>query len=205
MPNWCNNTATFSHTDPGMIRRVVDGYTSGGLFTEFHPTPDALVNTEAGSPDPADRDEHLKKEQANLADFGHRNWYDWRVANWGTKWDVTQEGNGDPAMTDDGLSVSISFDSAWSPPVGFYEHMTDVLDFVVDAYYYEPGMAFCGRWSSEGGDHCIDIRGNSDWAKKNIPDDIDEAMGISEGMADWEDESSEPKNTNNETGKAIEA
>jgi hypothetical protein len=76
------------------------------------------------------------------------------------------------------------------------------LGFGVLAFYHEPGMAFCGRYQE--GDDYHDIEGNSTWVKENIPSDIDEAMGIAEGMEDWEDESSEPENTN-ETTKEIEA
>lgn len=189
MPNWCNNTVTFRHEDPEMIRRVVDGYAAEGLFKEFHPIPDKLINTIAGFVEHDDprQAEHARQEQDNLAEFGHRNWYDWAVANWGTKWDVTQEGQDGPTMADDGLSVSMLFDSAWAPPVEFYQHMTEQLGFVVEAYYYEPGMAFCGKYTSEDGDACYQINGNSQWVQDNIPSDINEAMCIAENMEIWEE------------------
>ena len=48
------------------------------------------------------------------------NWYDWRVTNWGTKWDISDEGleyvdNGDGTSVIQGW-----FDSAWAPPIEAY-------------------------------------------------------------------------------------
>ena len=191
MPNWCQNNVTFQHADPEMIRRVVAGYTGSGLLSEFLPIPDPLVNTMAGSygADDPRQAELEQKEQANLAEFGHKNWYDWAVANWGTKWDITAEHNGDPAVSDDGLSVQFSFDSAWSPPMGAYEKMEE-LGFAVDAFYYEPGMGFCGRYT-DGVDDYHEIRGTADEVEQVIPVDIDEMFAIVENMANWEAEEAE--------------
>lgn len=190
MPNYCSNVVTFRHENPEMIRRVVDGYASEGLFAEFHPIPDPLINTMAGSygADDPRQAELEQRERDNLAQFGYKNWYDWAVANWGTKWDVTQEHNGDAAVSDDQLEVQISFDSAWSPPVAFYEKMEE-LGFEVDAYYYEPGMAFCGRYNN-GLDDCYEIPGTADEAEQAIPQEIDEVFAIVESMSMWEDEES---------------
>lgn len=191
MPNYCSNVVTLRHTDPAMIQRVVRGYTGKGLMTEFYPIPDKLVDTMAGSygADDPRQAELEQRERDNLAEFGHKNWYDWAVANWGTKWDVTQENNGDAGVSDDGLEVQISFDSAWSPPVKFYEEM-EQQGFTVDAFYYESGLAFCGRYT-DGVDDYYDIEGNSSWVDDNIPADINEVFAISESMSMWEEEESE--------------
>jgi hypothetical protein len=115
--------------------------------------------------------------------------YSWRVENWGTKWDVGGEA-GDFDMVDNQLIVR--FDTAWAPPLGFYEKLTE-LGFDVNAYYYEPGMEFCGRWTSEHGNDEYSIDGNSNWVTENIPVDIDQHMGISSLLADWEEEQEETK------------
>src|SRR6056300_693710 len=74
---------------------------------------------------------------------GSEDWYSWRVNNWGTKWDV----GGETEFVDrpDQTTVVLSFDSAWSPPVGFYEFVKD-QGFDVRASYFEPGIGFCGDW-----------------------------------------------------------
>jgi hypothetical protein len=42
-------------------------------------------------------------------------------------------------------------------------------------------MAFCGRVNNEG-DKLYDIEGGAVWVQANIPNDIDDAMGISEDL-----------------------
>lgn len=199
MPNYCSNAVIFRHEDPEMIRRVVDGYASEGLFAEFRPCPDQLINTVAGGySDPVKQAALEQQERDNLDTFGHRNWYDWCVANWGTKWDVTQEAGGDAEMSDDQLEVRLSFDTAWSPPIAFYQHM-ESLGFRVDAFYHEPGVGFCGRYE-DGHDDYHDIDGDSDWVAENIPKEIDEKFAIVESMSMWEsDEDSGWTNTADDT------
>ena len=82
-------------------------------------------------------------------------------------------------------AIVLSFDSAWSPPIGFYEKMEE-LGFSVDAKYYEPGMAFCGH-SYDGEDAQYEITGNADWVDDNIPVDINATFAIAENMSYWED------------------
>lgn len=189
MPNYCSNVATFRHENPEMIRRLVDGYASDGLFAEFHPIPDRLVSTMAGSYPSADprQAELEQRERENIAEFGFKNWYDWAVSNWGTKWDVTQENNGDAEMSDDQLEVRISFDTAWSPPVAFYEEL-ERQGFKIDAFYHEPGMAFCGHYQ-DGFDDYHEIPSTADLAELAIPAEIDEVFAIVESMAMWEEDS----------------
>lgn len=191
MPNYCDNVVTFTHTDPEMIQRVIRGYTGEGLMGEFHPIPDKLINTMAGSyglDDP--RQAELEaQEESNILEFGFKNWYDWAVEEWGTKWDITSAENGEPSLSEDGLSVQFSFMSAWSPPVAFYEKMEE-LGFEVDAFYYEPGMGFCGRYTN-GADDYYELRGSADEVEQQIPEEIDEMFAIVENMAAWQAEEAE--------------
>jgi hypothetical protein len=67
--------------------------------------------------------------------------YNWSVENWGTKWEpgiIDWSRYGDD-------TIWISFDSAWSPPIGIYQHLFH-QGWKVEAYYHEPGMAYCGTW-----------------------------------------------------------
>jgi hypothetical protein len=69
--------------------------------------------------------------------------YDWCVSNWGTKWDV------DPHYYNrEGNSISISFDSAWSPPIEAYQFAESELGYYIRAYYIESGMCFSGEYES---------------------------------------------------------
>lgn len=158
MPNWCSNTLTLSHEDPAEITRAADAFRRGELLNEFVPLP------------------AVEKD----------NWYDWHVNHWGTKWDVGGD-NYNVDITDDGRSMTVSFDSAWSPPVAWYENVQE-QGFVVDAYYYESGMCFAGKYD-ESGDDCYEFSNmSSDEVRDMLPEDLDDMFGISECMAEYEDE-----------------
>ena len=119
MPNWCNNSITIRHSDPAMIQRVIN---SKGLLMEFFPTPQDLLDTVAGFPGEDQREAHEAQMKRNLEKYGYKDWYDWNVANWGTKWDVDLE---DPELLDPN-TVSAWFDSAWAPPVNAYEKLIEL-------------------------------------------------------------------------------
>ena len=105
---------------------------------EFIPVPQALIDTTAGSP----TDE--VKDADNQAKYGHANWYSFRVNEWGTKWDVGYNEDYDNEARRLGENtVFLHFDSAWSPPISAYEKLVD-MGFVIEAYYFEGGMGFCG-------------------------------------------------------------
>ena len=106
---------------------------------------------------------------------------------WGTKWDV---GDDHTIQWIDEHTVHFYFDSAWSPPIAAYEKL-QALGFKIDAMYYEPGMAFAGIWE-DGADDFYDYSGmNSKEIADALPEVLDEAFGISESAAEWEEENAE--------------
>jgi hypothetical protein len=65
------------------------------------------------------------------------------------------------------------------------------MGYEVTARYYEPGMAFAGTYEL-GTDECFDYSGmNSEEIAKYLPEELDEYFGISEMVAQWEDENTE--------------
>ena len=187
MPNWCSNVVTFAHDDYNELQKVVAAFNKGQLFNTFVPCPEELHIT-AGTVGPKDSPEQMELEAraaANLEKYGFANWYDWNVANWGTKWDSSGEGFDSVGLTEGDTEVTLTFDTAWSPPIAFFERMVDDHGFSIKAYYYEPGMAFCGLYE-DGVDECYDIEGDSTWVEDNIPSAINEMFAISESMSEWE-------------------
>lgn len=188
MPNWCSNSATISHPNPKEIDRLVRAFTGTGLMQEFYPCPQDLLDTVSGSfgEGAEEQAEHVQKQADNKAKYGYKDWYDWKVDHWGTKWDVTAPS---PTCVDRsacGKTVALSFDSAWSPPIAFYDYMRN-LGFYIKAYYHEGGVGFCGKWE-DGHDDFHDVQGPAAWVEENIPKDIDEMFSISESMREWEEE-----------------
>ena len=84
MPNWCNNELTISHPDPAMMARFEAAFKEGRALDEFIPVPQALKDTIAGSaPQGYERELHEFTENLNRKHFGHANWYDYCVDEWG--------------------------------------------------------------------------------------------------------------------------
>ncbi len=184
MPNWCSNSVVLKHEDPTFVARAREAAATG-LLQEFIPVPKDLTETIAGSFGDADKQKELEIQTAyNIKNYGYSNWYDFCIAEWGTKWDVTGE-----VVAEGEDSITIIFDSAWSPPIEAYSKLKS-MGFYIEAFYYEPGVGFCGAWFDGDEDH-YDIGGNSEWVRENIPEYIDDAFGISENMEQWEEEDAE--------------
>jgi hypothetical protein len=148
MPNWCANNLTIEHEDSDMVDRFVKAYNEGNTCNEFIPKPE------------------------NLGD----GWWDWCINNWGIKWDIGCENDQAHGLkpTRVGNQVTVTFDSAWAPPLGLYKEL-DKLGFMVNATYFEPGMAFCGIWHD--GDDLYTEYGDD---KNLIPVQIWEDYNLSE-------------------------
>lgn len=169
MPNWCNNTLYLKHEDTAMIKRAIDAFNQGKFLSEFYPEPDysktAVLPTFpgiTGNNDPVPQD---------------RAWWDWRVQHWGTKWDVGSDSalDNQQTYTLGDTDMSVGFESAWSPPIGVMEKLTE-LGFDVQLYYMEEGCAFCGCYTSESGDNCHDLpqsKADLEHIPKHIIEELD--------------------------------
>ena len=105
--------------------------------------------------------------------------YNQAVAKWGTKWDASNL----EIIDRHDNSVSVSFDTAWSPPMNFYDELL-AQGFEVHASYFEPGMGFVGRYiDGEEEEYDIDPDDLSD-----IPEDLNEAWGITDMFGDWDED-----------------
>jgi hypothetical protein len=184
MPNWCSNNLTLTHKDPAMITRAKEALNRGEFLQEFIPCPQELKDTLAGSSgDPIEEAENKKKTAENLEKHGYANWYDFHVGEWGTKWDIDDQGGCD--VTEDGLTLNTYFDSAWAPPTEAYMKLED-LGFGVNAMYFEPGIGFAG-WYQDGHDDFYEVGSmTSDQVAEELPVELDETFAISEGMREWE-------------------
>lgn len=192
MPNWCENVAVIWHPDKRKIKRLVQAFQGPGLMQEFYPCPQDLLDTRAGAYHKGDPEYagHIQKQKDNEAKYGHPDWFGWKDANWGTKWDVKSEHCSQVEMATCGHTVTLKFDSAWSPPINFYSYMEVEHGFKIDAYYFEGGIGFCGQWRG-GNDDFYDVPDTSDEVVAKIPAMIDEMFAISEHMSDCESEQEE--------------
>lgn len=203
MPNWCNNTITISGPTDTIKQLWEDAHWTEtskdedgndisvncfGLLQAMAPMPKELNGTTSPSEDGED-------------------WYTWRVNNWGTKWDVDNEGLEFQDHGDGTSEITGWFDSAWSPPVGAYEKFCDDMDNCsIDAWYEEGGMDFAGHWH-DGQDDFLD--GISDYARDVIKngtsscdlyDELDEYFDITEQRREWIEEELEQERKDEKRG-----
>lgn len=147
MPNWCSNTAKFSHTNKEKIEQVIAAAKKRELLEFFIPMPQELHITS-----PATKEEQDQANK-NIEAHGYPDWYHWRIAKWGTKWDIYDAHirKIKTKIIDNTTlySVKISFETAWSPPIEVYEEATN-QGFDIRATYQEEGVGFMGIFDQHG-------------------------------------------------------
>ena len=146
MPNHCYNKVTISvgDADGQNLKVLVDSLKSEENQTDFDfnailPMPPELENvdwSEAEEMNDIIRARYKKEH-------GSDNWYDWRVNNWGTKWNsyscFLEEEEDD--------YVVYTFNTAWGPPTGVIEALREQCpDFSISAFFDEPGMEEAGYY-----------------------------------------------------------
>lgn len=147
MPNWCANSCRMTAPqDNPMMGKILAALTGDGQWFEaVKPVPvplkDAIANINV---EPTDEQKKLIEE------FGHRSWFDYCVDEWGTKWEAKID-----SFEQDGDSVTVYFDTAWSPPEGIYKTM-EAAGIKVEATYAEQGIGYMG-YRKDGEDYCCDM------------------------------------------------
>ena len=188
MPNWCDNQITITGPNSVIdnIEKIVKEEKDGdGLLNFFHPMPKELKDTTSPSSS-ADKPQPMVD--------GFDNWYDWRVENWSTKWDVNEFYGVDRQPLNDSLdesTISFAFSSAWAPPINAYEKfLENNSNCFIRAYYYEGGCDFMGLWE-DGIDDCYapgDYKSTDDFWQDGIGSTLDDMFNITESMAEYEAE-----------------
>lgn len=130
MPNWCYQTLEISG-DPKQLNKLLKKIevTKSEAQDESDVTPFSFDNV---IPMP----KHL------LFDKG-QGWYEWRIANWGTKWqpsiNVANVGEWE------GGSIYFDFDTAWSPPTPIIEALiTEFKKLEFHWRYWEESYEYWG-------------------------------------------------------------
>ena len=189
MPNYCNNNIVITGPNSVIdkIEKIANG-DKGDLLQYFYPMPKALQDTTAPLQKDATKEEKAKAKE-NLKKYGYDNWYDWRVENWGTKWDIMEFYNiNRKEIGEDESEISLGFDTAWAPALGAYEKFIDEnSNCSLKAYYYEPGCDFMGEWDN-GIDSCFEVAKyglDDDFWKQGIGSTLDDMFGITESMAQY--------------------
>lgn len=68
-------------------------------------------------------------------------WYDWNIANWDTKWDIT---NSVEIEAEEDM-LELNFSTAWSPPESICHKLREMFpDVSISWFYDEEGMEVAG-------------------------------------------------------------
>ena len=164
MPNWCSNNVEFHNDDVAEVAKLE-------AHLKFLDSRKKGESAESGLfayfvPRPPEEED---------------SWYEWNVSNWGTKWEASIYSW--TKINDN--SITMNFDTAWSPPTALYEFLAANTEWYVTATYYEPGMSFVG--SNVGGyDDCYTIENLE--ALDAVPEELLEEYNIREQMEEWDEE-----------------
>ena len=204
MPNWCYQQFTV-YGKPEDLRAFAaasqykqqeeSGYwaTRFGLNHLF-PIPEKLSKTVSGwSGDPAQQAEYERAFAENMAEFGHKDWYDWALDNWSTKWGAcdfqwrSHEFDSGISILDSETELNGYFESAWGPASGLIKKISgDFPNLVFSIIFTEESNAFVGYEVFRRGELVV-----SDGEEPNMPESLEKALGESfedafEELSDWQ-------------------
>lgn len=119
MPNWCTNELIVS-----------------GEIEEMDKWRMALTNDESIEPT-LDFNKIVPEPRW---EEDSQDWYQWRIDNWGTKWNAN-----DVDTNNDLNEILYHFDTAWGPPIEFVETAAKKFpNLYFQIAFYEEGCCFAG-------------------------------------------------------------
>ena len=193
MPNYCNNVVEIQGPQH-ILKTLVDHKLD---FQKIHPYPPELDITAGreGADDSPEQKALVAAEESNLKKHGYKNWYDWCVNNWGTKWNAGGDNDAmqvdyDEDVNNQGIAL-FQFDTAWAPPLGVLEKLMETHpELSIECRYHEPGVGFFGVWT-DGSDRCYETEQfpkSTDpfWTQHADGRLLDETFGMVESMQEYE-------------------
>jgi hypothetical protein len=135
MPNWCSNT--------------LEVFGNPEQLEEFRNK--SMVPADSSSPN--EYDFTFEGLYPTPQEFLDTDWYNWRISNWGTKWDCD---NSYVAFEDEDCFI-VSYDTAWGPNINWMKTVSEKFpDLKFRLAFMEPGVGFCGVARCQNGDLDVD-------------------------------------------------
>ena len=163
MPNHTDNRVILSHDDSQQIDMIYNV-----MNTEDTPLCQTLIPM----------DEKLLEISGISDNYEVQGWYDWRLENWGTKWDVYET----QCTRINANTLQLYFYTAWSPPIPIFDKLVD-MGFEVNARYLDEGWGYIGEYTD--GDDWSSVEVES--VVEDYPD-LDLEFGIGERIAEYAEE-----------------
>lgn len=144
MPNWCINELKIKGKGEELkaFKEKAKGEDTEFSLNNFIPIPEELLKYSSPpfKEEWESEEEFGKRIERFKNEYGAKDWYDWCVNNWGTKWDVVAE-----IVCEHDGEVEYHFDSAWAPPISGLEKISKLFPGLgFELFYFEPGMCFGG-------------------------------------------------------------
>lgn len=173
MPNYCDNELKITGLQKDVVKFLND-------FSKKSEESDTL-----------DFDMNNIVPQPSTPDDPEFNWYNWRLDNWGCKWNIniynTVEDAYDQiidAEADDEVETVIPYETPWGPNLEFLQIASRKYpDLEFNSKFYEPGCEVAGDFTYINGDEFINFeyKGNDllsylVWVIDNSFEDYDYIM-----------------------------
>lgn len=149
MPNYCENELNIRGSKE-VIAKFIEKYMQVDLMGPLKSTHGVfngysvmhMLDFEKIKPTPL-------KENGDIID----DWYNWRLSNWGTKWNCDGSAMSIKDYDENDLVLSMGFTTAWTPPYELMQYLSSIEpDIRIEMRYYEPGCAFAGENEFEKGE-----------------------------------------------------
>jgi len=156
MPNWCYQHAEVRGSN-AQLRRFIDAIRvektpeweaqpsydrESWDLNQLFPIPKDLEETISGGYAPNDdgtkseKQIDLEEQRAkNIAKYGHKDWYDWALANWDTKWGACRVQFDEDTFDDTSTSIHLYWESAWGPAVGLIKKISEQFDELLFGFH----------------------------------------------------------------------
>jgi hypothetical protein len=162
MPNWCSNVLNvYKREDSKQCQKEFDAFVNGIMSDAPNESPLTMAKL-VPPPDDIVKIEHPNETQKQrfLDLYGVSGWYDWNIANWGCKWDISEGGVNNK---EEGV-FECSFDTPWGPPDAFIRKVIEMFpNLFFSLQFIEEGCAFAGEITSDG--ECEYEHGSEDYIR----------------------------------------
>ena len=150
MPNWCRNRVDVYSENKTDLQKVLAIFNNKNVFAQIIPEPNwAKIPFKGELPKVRDMKSPNGEVVMTVTEFSDgtqdTRWYDWRLENWDTKWDVHDAEIEEERWENDLESFTAEFQTAWSPPEAICRRLRDMFPKVSISWFYdEPGCQFAG-------------------------------------------------------------
>jgi len=156
MPNHCSNILVVTGDSEqrkqffGDITKNLKDGEAFAILTNLYPTPKDLEITSGYlGKDTPEQAELERKQAENKAKYGHKDWYDWNNAKWGSKWGDYES----HIITNTDTELVLEFTTAWSPVINGLVKVSEQYPLLEFTYtFYEGGMGFLGGVGIKNGE-----------------------------------------------------